>query len=85
MVDFFLKKCFNHKTIRSKTQVAKYNKLKLISIPLVAQINLKKILNQLVFSAILKPPTNVSVGTPPTYGYVQLHLIEVASMVYQKT
>ena len=58
------KNCFKHKIeVRSKTLVAKYNKLNLTSIPLVAQVNLKKILNQLVFSAILKPPTNVSVGT----------------------
>ena len=60
--NFLKKNCFNHKTVRSKTHIAKYNKLNLISIPLVAQINLKKILNQLVFSTILKSPTKCECG-----------------------
>ena len=64
MADFFKKIVLNIKIVRSKTHVAKYNKLNLKSIPLVAQVNLKKIINQLFFSTILKPPTNVSVGTP---------------------
>ena len=56
MTDLKQKICFKHKKVRSKTHDAKYNKLNLMSIPLVAQVNLKKIINQLVFSAILKPP-----------------------------
>ena len=64
MADLKKKIVLNIKTIRSKTHVTKYNKLNLKSIPLVVQVNLKKILNQLVFSAILKLSTNVSMGTP---------------------
>ena len=64
----FKNKCFKHKSKKSKTHVAKYNKLIHRSIPFVAQVNLKKILNQLVFSAILKPPTNMSVDIPLLQG-----------------